>query len=52
MAQLELDKVVKKFGKTSIIHSLDLAVDAGVLATSGWVVHGGVPAARAPATDA
>ena len=29
MAQLELEKVVKKFGKTSIIHSLDLAVDAG-----------------------
>lgn len=38
--------------RASGITGTDLAVDAGVLATSGWVVHGGVPAARAPATDA
>ncbi len=34
--------------RASGITGADLAVDAGVLATSGWQVHGGVPAARAP----
>ena len=33
--------------RASAITGTDLAVDAGVLATSGWVVHGGVPPARA-----
>lgn len=32
--------------RASGITGADLAVDAGVLATSGWIVHGGVPAAR------
>ena len=32
--------------RASAITGTDLAVDAGVLATSGWVVHGGVPPAR------
>lgn len=34
--------------RASAITGADLAVDAGVLATSGWIVHGGVPAARTP----
>jgi len=29
------------------ITGADIAVDAGVMATSGWVVHGGVPPTRA-----
>jgi NAD(P)-dependent dehydrogenase (short-subunit alcohol dehydrogenase family) len=33
--------------RASGITGANLAVDAGVLATSGWVVHGGVPQARA-----
>ncbi|RZJ02190.1 MAG: SDR family oxidoreductase [Haliea sp.] len=33
--------------RASAITGTDLAVDAGVLATSGWVVHGGLPPARA-----
>ena len=33
--------------RASGITGSDLTVDAGVLATSGWIVHGGVPAARA-----
>jgi NAD(P)-dependent dehydrogenase (short-subunit alcohol dehydrogenase family) len=32
--------------RASAITGTDLAVDAGVLATSGWVVHGGPPPAR------
>jgi NAD(P)-dependent dehydrogenase (short-subunit alcohol dehydrogenase family) len=32
--------------RASAITGANLAVDAGVLATSGWVVHGGVPDAR------
>jgi NAD(P)-dependent dehydrogenase (short-subunit alcohol dehydrogenase family) len=35
--------------RASAITGSDLVVDAGVLATSGWIVHGGVPPARAPA---
>ena len=33
--------------KASAITGANLVVDAGVLATNGWVVHGGVPPARA-----
>lgn len=32
--------------RASAITGTNLAVDAGVLATNGWLVHGGVPAAR------
>lgn len=32
--------------KASAITGANLAVDAGVLASNGWVVHGGVPPAR------
>ncbi|MDB5744368.1 MAG: short-chain dehydrogenase [Polaromonas sp.] len=32
--------------RASAITGANLAVDAGVLATNGWVVHGGVPPAR------
>ena len=32
--------------RASAITGANLAVDAGVLATNGWLVHGGVPAAR------
>jgi len=32
--------------RASAITGTNLPVDAGVLATNGWVVHGGVPAAR------
>ena len=32
--------------KASAITGANLTVDAGVLATNGWVVHGGVPPAR------
>jgi NAD(P)-dependent dehydrogenase (short-subunit alcohol dehydrogenase family) len=32
--------------KASAITGTNLAVDAGVLATNGWLVHGGVPPAR------
>ena len=35
--------------KASAITGANLAVDAGVLASNGWVVHGGVPPARARA---
>lgn len=35
--------------KASAITGANLNVDAGVLATNGWVVHGGVPPARARA---
>jgi len=40
--------------RAAAITGANLAVDAGVLATNGWVVHGGVPAARPrsePAAD-
>lgn len=37
--------------RASAITGTDLAVDAGVLATSGWIVHGGVPPARATSKD-
>jgi NAD(P)-dependent dehydrogenase (short-subunit alcohol dehydrogenase family) len=37
--------------KASAITGANLNIDAGVLATNGWVVHGGVPPAR-PRTDA
>ncbi|APW39132.1 short-chain dehydrogenase [Rhodoferax koreense] len=36
--------------KASAITGANLVIDAGVLATNGWVVHGGVPPAR-PRTD-
>ena len=32
--------------RASAITGANLAVDAGVLATNGWIVHGGVPPAR------
>jgi len=32
--------------RASAISGANLAVDAGVLATNGWIVHGGVPPAR------
>jgi len=32
--------------RAAAITGANLNVDAGVLATNGWVVHGGVPAAR------
>jgi len=32
--------------RASAITGANIAVDAGVLATNGWLVHGGVPAAR------
>lgn len=32
--------------KASAITGANIAVDAGVLATNGWIVHGGVPPAR------
>ena len=35
--------------RASAITGANVAVDAGVLATNGWVVHGGVPPARHPA---
>lgn len=36
--------------QASAITRTDLAVDAGVLATSGWVVHGGPPSAACELT--
>lgn len=32
--------------KASAITGTNITIDAGVMATNGWVVHGGVPAAR------
>jgi NAD(P)-dependent dehydrogenase (short-subunit alcohol dehydrogenase family) len=37
--------------KASAITGANINIDAGVLATNGWVVHGGVPSAR-PRTEA
>jgi enoyl-[acyl-carrier-protein] reductase (NADH) len=36
--------------RASAVTGANLAVDAGVLATNGWIVHGGVPPAR-PSKD-
>jgi NAD(P)-dependent dehydrogenase (short-subunit alcohol dehydrogenase family) len=32
--------------RASAVSGANLPVDAGVLAVNGWIVHGGVPAAR------